>query len=212
MINNLLNKYLFDLKAFEYKDLIEDKYPWQSVAELSNFIQKLFDERKIVPNYKNRPNVYVGEGTIIHSTVEIIGPAIIGKNCEIRHTAYLRENCILGDNVIIGHAAEVKNSIVLNKSIVNHFTYVGDSILGNKVNISAGAKLANLRLDKKNTSIKTDAGRIDTGLKKFGAAIGDGSMIGVNSVLNPGTFIGKNSVVFPLKSVTGVHKNDSVIK
>lgn len=208
---NLLNNNLFDLDSSPFKELLYNKNPWESIADLSEFIENLFRSNKITANYKDKKNVFVGEGTLVHPTVDIVGPAIIGTNCDIRHTAYLRENCLIGDNVVIGHAVEVKHSIFLNSSAANHFCYIGDSIIGNHVNISGGAIFANLRLDKKKILIKYNNNKIDTGLNKFGSAIGDNSVIGVNSVLNPGTILGKNTFVFPLKSASGVYGENSKI-
>jgi NDP-sugar pyrophosphorylase family protein len=211
-MNNFSNNYFFDIDKFAYKEIFATT-PWETVANILPFIKKTFASLKLSPNYKNRPDVHIGEGTIIHPSVEIQGPAIIGDNCKISHAAFLREGCIIGDNVHIGHAVEVKHSLILNNSIIAHLNYIGDSIIGNNVNISGGAILANFRLDKKNIAIKTeDNKKIDTGLNKFSAAIGDDSVIGVNSVINPGTLLGRGVVVFPLKSVSGVHKNNATIK
>lgn len=211
--NSFKNTIFFDTAAFALKEIFTDRTPWETVSQIIPFIQKLFADQKLMANYKDKKDVFIGEGTKIHPTVDIVGPAIIGKNCVINHAAFLREGAILGDNVHIGHAVELKNSIILNDSIIAHLNYVGDSIIGNNVNISGGAILANFRLDKQNISIKTPDGRkIATGMQKFGAAIGDNTAIGVNSVINPGTFLGKNTVVFPLKSVSGVHEKNAVIK
>lgn len=196
-----------------FEELFSYPTPWETVTQIIPFIQKLFNDQKLMPNYKGRKDVYLGKGTTIHPTADIVGPAVIGRNCVIDHTAFLREGCIIGDNAHIGHAVEVKHSIILNNSIIAHLNYIGDSIIGNKVNISGGAILANFRLDKQNISIKTQYGsKIGTGLQKFGAVIGDNAVIGVNSVINPGTILGKNTVVFPLRSVSGVHEKNAVIK
>ncbi|MBI2622689.1 MAG: hypothetical protein HYW64_01170, partial [Candidatus Levybacteria bacterium] len=162
------------------------------------------------PNYGK--NIFIGKDTLVEDYAVIKGPAIIGKNCFIGHASYLRGGCILGDNVHIGHGAEIKNSILLNNAIAAHLNYIGDSIIGSNVNISGGAMLANFRFDKKSVTIKTENKRIDTGLSKFGAILGDNSTIGVNAVLNPGTLLGKNTIVYPLTSVKGVHKDGEVIR
>lgn len=205
------NNDLFELNGFIYKDLMDNLTPWQVIGNLTDIINKFFGDKKVLPNFKDKKDVHVGEGTYIHPTVDFAGPAIIGKNCKINHAAYFRGGVILGDNVIIGHAVEVKNSIFLNNSTAAHLNYIGDSVIGNYVNISGGAILANYRLDKKNILIKSEKGKIDTGLEKFGAAIGDNSVIGVNSVINPGTILGKNTIVYPLKSITGVHEHNSIL-
>ena len=211
-MNEFSNNYFFDIDKFGYKEIFTAT-PWETVANILPFIKQLFASQKISPNYKGRSDVYVGEGTVIHPGVEIEGPAIIGANCKIGHAAFIREGCFIGDNVHIGHAVEVKHSLILNNAMIAHLNYIGDSIIGNNVNISGGAILANFRLDKKNITIKTiDGKKIDTGLNKFCAAIGDDSVVGVNAVINPGTLLGRGVIIFPLKSVSGVHKNNATIK
>ncbi len=210
--NNFSNSFFFDTASFQYADIIGNGTPWQSISLMTPYILQLFSSGALVPNSPDKPYLFAGEGSVIHPSAEIEGPAIIGRNCQIKHGAYLREGCIIGDNVIIGHAVEVKHSIIMNNSIIAHLNYIGDSIIGNNVNISGGTILANFRLDKKNISINTSTGKIDTGLSKFGSAIGDNSMIGVNSVINPGTLLGKNTIIYPLKSISGVHENNEVIK
>ncbi len=211
--NKFTNTIFFDISAFSLKEILTLPTPWETVSQIIPFIEKLFAEQKLKANYKDRKDVFVGEGTKIHPSVDIVGPAVIGSNCVINHAAFLREGAILGDNVHVGHAVELKHSIILNNTIIAHLNYIGDSVIGNNVNISGGAILANFRLDKQNILIKTQDGRrIDTRLQKFGAAVGDNTVIGVNSVINPGTVLGKNTVVFPLKSVSGVHEKNAVIK
>lgn len=210
--NKFINNDFFELSGLFFKDLLENKSPWGSVANLKAYIEGLFASGRFSANFSDRKNVYVGKGTLVHPSVEITGPAIIGEGCEIRHGAFLRENCLIANNVIVGHAVEVKNSIILNNASIAHLNYVGDSIIGNYSNVAGGAILANYRLDKKNILIKFNDQAIDTKLIKFGAVVGDHSTIGVNSVLNPGTIIGKNSVVYPLKAVVGVYEEGSKIR
>lgn len=212
MEENFKNHNFFDSSNFPYKDILEDGTPWNSISLMTAYIIQLFSNGTLTPNYQNKQYVFVGEGTIIHPSVEIEGPTIIGNNTQIKHSAYLREGCIIGNNVIVGHSVEIKHSILLNNCMIAHLSYIGDSIIGNNANISGGAILANYRLDKKNISIKTEQGEISTGLQKFSSAVGDGSVVGVNSVLNPGTILGKNSIVYPLKSVSGFHSANSEIK
>ena len=210
--NKFLNSIFFDSTNFAFSELLKDRTPWESVSNILEFIEKLFAASKFAPNYKERLNVHVGEGTKIHPSVDIEDGAIIGKNCTISHGAFLRGGCIIGDNVHIGHAVEIKHSILLNNSAIAHFNYIPDSIIGLNVNISAGTIIADLRLDRQNIVIKTDSGNIDTGLQKFGAAIGDNSMIGAGSIINPGTLLGKGNVVYPLKSIKGVHEDNETLK
>lgn len=159
-----------------------------------------------------KPNVWVGNGTIIAEYVQIDGPTIIGKNCEIRHGAYIKSNVIIGDEVVIENSSELKNSIVFNNAQVPHFNYVGDSILGYKAHIGAGVKLSNLKSDKSLISIEIDGNRIEKGLKKMGAIIDDRVEIGCNAVLNTGTVIGKDSNVYPLTFVRGYIPEGCIVK
>lgn len=204
-------KDFFDLSAFDFSDIFKDaKFVWEPIGGIQNYIIGLFKTGRLKPNYGK--NIFIGKDTLVEDYAVIKGPAIIGKNCFIGHASYLRGGCILGDNVHIGHGAEIKNSILLNNAIAAHLNYIGDSIIGSNVNISGGAMLANFRFDKKSVTIKTEDKRIDTGLSKFGAILGDNSTIGVNAVLNPGTLLGKNTIVYPLTSVKGVHKDGEVIR
>lgn len=139
------------------------------------------------------------------------GKLLQGKDCYIAPTANIRGRVILGNNVYIGHAMELKNCIIMNNADAKHLSYIGDAVIGNNCNISTGAVFANFRLDKQPVSIKYNNERIDTGLRKFSAVVGDGTWVGVNSVLNPGTILGKNCKVYPLISVVGVYPNESVI-
>jgi UDP-N-acetylglucosamine diphosphorylase / glucose-1-phosphate thymidylyltransferase / UDP-N-acetylgalactosamine diphosphorylase / glucosamine-1-phosphate N-acetyltransferase / galactosamine-1-phosphate N-acetyltransferase len=206
----LLNK-IIEAKDFPFSQVF-DQYPWEAIKNLDVFIEQCFKKGIIKPNYKDKKNVFIGKGTIICEGAHIKGPAIIGSNCVINHASFLRENCLLGNNVHIGHAVEVKNSILLNNSSVAHLSYVGDSIVGNEVNIAGGTIITNLRLDKKPVKIKFKNKIINTKMQKFGSIIGDYSSIGANCVLNPGTILGKKTIVFPFSSVTGTHKNNETIK
>jgi NDP-sugar pyrophosphorylase family protein len=211
MKDGLNIKDFFDISDFPYPEIFKNKDIISPIRDLELFITNLFKSGKIKGNYKKAKNVYIGKGTKILDGALISGPAIIGKNCLIGHSSLLRGSCLLGDNVNIGHCVEVKNSIFLNNSTAAHLNYVGDSIIGNNVNISGGVIIANVRLDKKTIKIKANK-IIDTSLTKFGSVVGDNSNVGVNSVLNPGTILGKNTVVFPLVTVIGVHKDNTVIK
>lgn len=203
----------FDLSNFEFRNIFDGvKFVWEVLPKIGSYLESLFKKGIIVGNYKDKKNVFVGNGSIVQEGVEILGPAVIGRECVIGHASFIRENCIFGNNVHIGHAVEIKNSILLNGATAAHFNYIGDSIIGNHVNISGGAMLANYRLDKRPVFVREGAKKIETNLQKFSAVIGDNSNIGVNSVLNPGTILGKHTIVYPLVSVTGVHKNNEIIK
>jgi bifunctional UDP-N-acetylglucosamine pyrophosphorylase / glucosamine-1-phosphate N-acetyltransferase len=213
-MNNIFTpESFFDLSHCSFSDLFAGKqYVWDVLKILPDYIEEQFSSGKLIANYKDSKNIFVGEGTIIEEGAFIKGPAIIGKNCFIGHAAYLRPNCILENNVSIGHGSEVKNSILFSESAVAHLNYIGDSIVGHDVNIGGGAKTANFRLDGKTIPVKNDAEKIDTGLTKFGAILGDRTKIGVNAVLNPGTVLGKEVHVYPLQLVFGTHSDGTVIK
>lgn len=213
MINKLSIKDFFDLSDFKFSEIFENiNFPWEAIPKISNFIELRIKENDLPANYTRKNNILIGKGTVIEKGAVIKDSAIIGENCTISNAVLVRGNCIIGDNVHIGHGIELKHSIVLNNTAIAHLNYVGDSIVGRNVNISGGAIVANLRLDKKNVSVKVDDQLINTGLAKFGAIIGDDSSIGVNSVLNPGTILSKNCVVFPLTPVRGFHKANEIIK
>jgi len=144
--------------------------------------------------------------------VMIKGPAIIGRNCQIRHNAYLREDVIIGDNCVVGNSCELKNVLMFNHCQIPHFNYVGDSILGYKAHLGAGVVLSNVKVVKSNVSVEFNGQRIDTGLRKFGALLGDGCDIGCNTVLNPGSIIGRGSVIYPCTNWRGVLPPDSIAK
>lgn len=213
MNNNFKPENFFDLSKFEFRDIFSDiDSVWDVLPKIGSYLEALFSKRILIGNYKGKKNVFVGEGSVVHKSVEILGPAVIGKDCLIGHTSLIRENCIFGSNVHIGHAVEIKNSIFLNGSIAAHLNYIGDSLIGNNVNVSGGAMLANFRLDGKPVRVRNGNDYKDTHLQKFGAIIGDYSKIGVNAVLNPGTILGKGCIVYPLTSVIGVHKDGEIIK
>jgi len=200
----------FDLSQLYFADLFEDATNvWEALSGLDEYIAAQFESGRMKGNYHDKSDIFVGNNTTIVEGARIEGPAIIGKNCTIGHGAYIRGGCVIGDNVRIGHAVEVKHSIILSDAAIAHFNYVGDSIIGNHVNVSAGAVCANFRLDKKQIVVKMSDQRIETGLKKLGAIVGDGSNVGVNAVLNPGTILGKDCVVYPLTNVRGVHPEAS---
>jgi NDP-sugar pyrophosphorylase family protein len=158
-------------------------------------------------------HIKIGKGVLIEPGAFIKSPTIIGDQTEIRHGAYIRGNCLIGRNCVVGHVTEVKNCIFLDGAKAGHFAYLGDSILGNQVNLGAGTKLANLRFIKGNISINTPEGQFETGLRKLGAILGDNVQTGCNSVTNPGTLIGKKSMVIPNTTVpSGYHVNSSLIR
>jgi NDP-sugar pyrophosphorylase family protein len=142
----------------------------------------------------------------------IKGPAIIGRNCQIRHNAYIREHVIVGDDCVVGNACELKGAVLFNGCQVPHFNYVGDSILGHKAHLGAGVILSNVKSLKGNVTIPADGQKLDTGLRKLGALVGDHAEIGCNAVLNPGSIIGRDAVVYPGVNWRGVLPARSIAK
>lgn len=203
----------FSLEGFCHKELFSKvEFVWQALLDLEEYLkkQKLGKIEGKIPEgvyLENTSLISIGKGTIIEPGVYIKGPCIIGENCFIGHGAYIRPNVITGNHCTIGHACEVKHSIFLDHVEVPHFNYVGDSILGNKVHLGAGVKCANLRLDQAPVTFFFEGKKVETGLKKLGAVIGDGSQVGCNAVTSPGTFLGKNSICYPCTHIKGYQKN-----
>jgi carbonic anhydrase/acetyltransferase-like protein (isoleucine patch superfamily) len=157
--------------------------------------------------------IYLGAGSVVEPGALIQGPTIIGSNTEVRQGAYVRGKCIIGNSCVVGHTTEVKSSIMLNNAKAGHFAYLGDSILGNDTNLGAGTKLANLKIKPGTVSVRYGEGSIDTGLRKFGAILGDHVEIGCNAVTNPGSVLAKGCLVFPVTSVpSGYHEPRSVLR
>jgi len=155
----------------------------------------------------------IGKGVLVESGAFIKGPTIIGDQSEIRQGAYLRGHCLVGARCVVGHVTEVKHAIFLDDAKAGHFAYLGDSILGNEVNLGAGTKLANLRFSGGDILVKTPVGPISSGLHKFGAILGDKAQTGCNAVTNPGTVLGKKSIVLPNTTApSGWHPNNSLIR
>jgi NDP-sugar pyrophosphorylase family protein len=142
----------------------------------------------------------------------IKGPAIIGRNCEIRHNAYIRGQVLIGDGCVVGNSTEVKNAILFNRAVAPHFNYVGDSILGCKAHVGAGVVLSNVKSLPGNVTVEVEGRPLDTGLRKFGALLGDGAEIGCNSVLNPGSIIGRGAVVYPCTNWRGILPANMIVK
>lgn len=149
------------------------------------------------------PEIYIGEGSVVEPGALIKGPTIIGHNTEVRQGAYLRGNCLIGNRCVVGHTTEVKNSIMLDGAKAGHFAYIGDSILGNEVNLGAGTKLANLKIVNADMNLRIEDEVYQTGLRKLGAILGDNTETGCNSVTSPGTLLGKGSLVYPCVNVPG---------
>ncbi len=202
---------LFDCNVPYLSDFFQNSnYPWEMLPKIKNHIAKLI-ESGIQGFTEMEKGVLVGKNVKIHPSAVIEAPAIIGDDTEIRPNAYIRGNVITGSGCVIGNSSELKNAVLLNGVQVPHYNYVGDSILGNKAHMGAGAICSNLKADKKEIVIHSQT-PINTGLRKIGGILGDGADVGCGSVLNPGTVIGKNSRVYPLTAVRGVIPSGVIVK
>ncbi len=204
---------LYNLNETIAKDIFKGvTYPWEVLPKIEEFIINL--GKKLNKNeYEEKDgNIWIAKSAKIASTAYIAGPTIIGKNAEIRHCAFIRGKVIVGENAVVGNSTELKNVILFNKVQVPHYNYVGDSILGYKAHMGAGSITSNVKSDKKLVIVKSKEEQIETGLKKFGAMIGDEVEVGCGSVLNPGSVIGKHTNIYPLSSVRGVIAENSIYK
>lgn len=204
---------LFDLSRSIAAPLLSKcEFPWEALPKIRDFILSVGPTLS-KDEYDNIGNdVWVAKNVSIHPNAVICGPAIISEGTELRPGAFIRGNVIIGKNCVIGNSCELKNSIIFDKVQVPHFNYIGDSILGYCSHTGAGAITSNVKSDRSLVKVSIDGERVDTGLKKFGAMIGDHVEIGCNSVLNPGTVIGRNSNVYPLSSVRGTVPENSIFK
>lgn len=223
----------FDLEGFEFRGVFaECDYVWDALKHVGRFaleyIMSIDGERNIQGTVMDgayiddRDAVVIGEGTVVEPGAFVMGPAIIGKNCQIRNGAYIRGDVIVGNDCIVGHASELKNCVMLDTAQCPHFAYVGDSILGRKVNLGAGTKLSNVPVlsfkdegTGKRPTIKIAVGgkEYDTGLVKFGAVVGDGCQTGCNTVTNPGCLIGPNTLTYANTSLKkGYYPGNQIIK
>ena len=206
-------KELYTLEETIAKDIFEGvEYPWEVLPKISSFILKLGDSLSSEEYDKVGDNVWIARSAKVAPTAFINGPAIIGKDAEVRHCAFIRGNAIVGEGAVVGNSTELKNVILFNKVQVPHYNYVGDSVLGYKSHMGAGSITSNVKSDKKLVVVKSPEGKIETGMKKFGAKHGDEVEVGCGSVLNPGTVVGKNTNIYPLSSVRGVVPAGSIYK
>jgi UDP-N-acetylglucosamine diphosphorylase / glucose-1-phosphate thymidylyltransferase / UDP-N-acetylgalactosamine diphosphorylase / glucosamine-1-phosphate N-acetyltransferase / galactosamine-1-phosphate N-acetyltransferase len=207
---------LFDLKQTEHAAIFDGcHYAWEALGKIAAYI-----DANLRPALHNQcagvafigERVFIGEGTQVEDGAMIKGPAIIGRNCEIRHNAYIREQVIIGDNCVVGNSCELKNSLLFNHAVAPHFNYIGDSILGFKAHLGAGVKISNFKLVAGNISVELDGRPVDTGLRKFGALLGDDTDVGCNAVLNPGSIIGRRSVIYANINWRGVLPPNRIVK
>ena len=206
-------KELYTLEETIAKDIFEGvEYPWEVLPKISSFIVELGNTLSSDEYEKRGENVWVARSAKVAPTAYINGPAIIGKDAEVRHCAFIRGNAIVGEGAVVGNSTELKNVILFNKVQVPHYNYVGDSILGYKSHMGAGSITSNVKSDKSLVVVKNGAELIETGLKNFGAILGDHVEVGCNSVLNPGCVLGRGVSVYPTSSVRGVVPAGSIYK
>ena len=212
-MKELMLKENYNLEETIAKDLFEGvTYPWEVLPHIKTFILELGNTLS-EEEYEKR-----GETVWVHKTAKVFDSAylgeniIIGKDAEVRHCAFLRGNALVGEGAVVGNSTELKNVILFDKVQVPHYNYVGDSILGYKAHMGAGSITSNVKSDKLLVKVHAEDGDLETGMKKFGAMIGDNVEVGCGSVLNPGTVIGRNSNIYPLSSVRGGVSENSIYK
>lgn len=191
---------LFDLTQTEHAAIFDDcEFAWKALEKIAPYLAGVPKQNppKRFPGASIGERVILGEGTVVEPGAMIKGPAIIGKNCQIRHNAYIRENVLIGDDCLVGNSSELKQAVLFNGGQVPHFNYIGDSILGHKAHTGAGVICSNLKSLPGNVTVMIDGVPLDTGLRKFGALIGDAAEVGCNSVLNPGSILGRGTVIYP---------------
>jgi NDP-sugar pyrophosphorylase family protein len=213
---------LFDLSEFPHRDVFDGlEYGWEAISAIAPYLERYLaaaDHPNVVEGtvLGNATligtGIWIGEGTVVEPGVFIKAPALIGRHCEIRHGAYIRGNVIVGDHAVVGHTTEVKNSILLNHAQAPHFAYVGDSVLGCRVNLGAGTKLANLKIVEGNVHVRVNGQVYDTGLRKFGALVGDDVQIGCNTVTSPGTILSPGCLVHPNTTPKGFYPPRQVVR
>lgn len=204
---------LFDLeKSLSGEFLGRYEYPWEALSDIKEYIRmkgKTLDAEKYDEVEKE---VWIAKSAKVFPSAYIASPCIIDEGAEIRHCAFIRGSVIVGKNCVVGNSTELKNCILFDGVQVPHYNYVGDSVLGYKAHLGAGAITSNVKSDKTNVTVRTDCGKVETGLGKFGAMVGDNTEVGCNSVLCPGTVLGKNCTVYPLSRVRGYVRESHIFK
>jgi NDP-sugar pyrophosphorylase family protein len=215
MRSELAPEAFLELGSFRHAALFAGAaWVWEALARLEAYLASLPDpklEGRVSPSAWIEGRVAIGAGSVVEPGAYIQGPCVIGRDTEVRHAAYIRGPALIGDGCVVGHATEVKGSIFLDRAKAGHFAYVGDSILGREVNLGAGTKLANLRLDGKEVVVRVGGRAVPTGRRKLGAVLGDRVETGCNSVTNPGTFLGPGARLYPCVAASGFHPARSVV-
>ena len=212
-MKELTVKELYTLDETIAKDIFEGvTYPWEVLPKISRFIVELGNTLSEEEYEKQGENIWIAKTAKVAKSASITGPAIIGKEAEVRHCAFIRGNAIVGEGAVVGNSTELKNVILFNKVQVPHYNYVGDAVLGYKSHMGAGSICSNVKSDKKLVVVKSPEGQIETGIKKFGAMLGDEVEVGCGTVLNPGSVVGSHSNIYPLSSVRGFVPANSIYK
>lgn len=213
MSENLMIKSLLNLNETIAVDaFVNVTYPWEVLCKIKEAILKIGATLSPEEYSKLGEDIWIAKSAKVAPSASISGPTIICKDAEIRHCAFIRGSAIVGEGAVVGNSTELKNVILFNKVQVPHYNYVGDSILGYKSHMGAGSITSNVKSDKSLVTVNSGRLKIETGLKKFGAILGDNVEVGCNSVLNPGTVIGRNANVYPLSMVRGYVPEASIYK
>ena len=206
-------KDLFDLSHTQASAYLSGfTYPWEALSDLKTQILELGEKLDKSRYREIADGIWIEKSATIAPTAQINPPCIIGAGSEIRHCAFVRGSVLIGENCVVGNSVELKNAVLFDGAQVPHFNYVGDSILGYKAHLGAGAVTSNVKSDKAPVVIKDGDKRIETGRKKVGAMLGDFVEVGCNSVLNPGTIVGRNARIYPLSCVRGTVKANYIYK
>ena len=212
-MKGLTVKELYTLEETIAKEIFDGvTYPWEVLPKIHDFILEL--GKTLSEEEYDHPSeeVWIAKSATVAPTAYIHGPAIIGKEAEVRHCAFIRGNAIVGEGAVVGNSTELKNVILFNKVQVPHYNYVGDSVLGYRSHMGAGSITSNVKSDKKLVVVHTPEEEIETGMKKFGAMLGDFVEVGCGSILNPGAVIGADTNIYPLSSVRGFVPAESIYK
>ncbi len=213
MNEKLMTKNLFDLSHTAAAPLLESTvYPWEALPKIKDFILALGASLPEEEYEKRGEDIWIAKSAKVFDSAYLHGPLIIGPDTEVRHCAFLRGSALIGAGCVVGNSTELKNVIIFDNVQVPHYNYVGDSILGYRSHMGAGSITSNVKSDKTLVTVGADREKLQTGLKKFGAMLGDFVEVGCNSVLNPGTVVGRNTNIYPLSMVRGFVPAGSIYK